>query len=341
MKIGLIARADNTGLGIQSKEFFDHIPCKVLIIDSQDMMPSLHLLKPDYSRYSNFIVHKIKPGPSGLRIPESIIDQFLRDIDILFCMETPYDHRIFDICRQRGIKSILQFNYEFLDYPSLLPMPDLFAAPSRWHYEDVPGNKVFLPVPVNTKKFKPLERRNTFVHNVGRPAFKDRNGTLVLMDSLKHIRNKVDIEVHSQQPVPFAITHNNVTVKTEFTNKENYWENYQGGVLVLPRKYGGLSLPINEALACEMPVITTDISPNSLWLPKEWLVESDYEGEFFAKKKIRYYRAKSVKLAEKIDQFCDPDFFDEAVCKAKQLKKEISWDNLLPLYHKTFREILA
>jgi hypothetical protein len=43
----------------------------------------------------------------------------------------------------------------------------------------------------------------------------------------------------------------------------NYLDQYKDGdVLVIPRKYGGLCLPMQEALAHGIPVIMPDIEPN-------------------------------------------------------------------------------
>lgn len=345
MRIGLIARADSTGLGIQSKEFFDHIPnCKALVIDSSRLPGAIpHGMHfSDYSKYPNQQQHSMRPG-HGMRgaIPYSVIEEFISDVDIVFAMETPYDFNIFDLCQQRGVKTILQYNYEFLDYPSTLPYPDLFAAPSMWNYDHVPDNKVFLPVPVNTDKFKPGKEKNFFIHNVGRPAIHDRNGTMTVLNSLRFVENKITLALHSQQAIPIPVAPpENVNLLPDFGNTPNYYDNYSGGVLILPRKYGGLSLPMNEALAAEMPIIASNISPNNLWLPKEWLVDTFHCGVLRSKKTLDYFECYHEQLAAKIDQFCDPVFYEIAVEKAKQLKETISWKTLLPKYMETFENLL-
>lgn len=340
MRIGLLARADQTGLGIQSKEFYDHIPCKVLIIDSSALAP-LEILKPNPDWYPGAKIYRLQPG-FGMRggIPYPVIEEFLQDIDLLFAMETAYDYNIFLCCREKKIKTILQLNYEFLDFPSHLPAPDLFAAPSKWNYDLIPDKKVFLPVPVNTKKFKHQIRERTFVHIGGRPASHDRNGTKVFLNALRYVKSEIVAEIKSQWPIAVGPSLTpNVTIRTDFGSKLNYFDNYLGGVMVIPRKYGGLCLPMQEALASSMPVITTDISPNNLWLPNEWLVTARIAGSFQCKRAVEYYEADPVKLAEKIDQFCEEDFYYSALSKAIDIKEAISWDSLLPLYYKTFYEL--
>lgn len=336
MKIGLIARADFTGLGIQSKEFFDHIPCKALVIDSS-ALPGGESLIPHTEWYPGQKVFRIQPG-HGMRgaIPHLVIEDFVKDLDIVVAMETPYDYNVFTICRGLGIKTVLQLNYEFLDFPSGLPYPDLFAAPSMWNFENIPDKKVYLPVPVNKRKLKHDIKEKTFVHIAGRPAVYDRNGTRTFVESLRYVRSEINVVIRCQNPIIGIPDLPNINLTYDRSIKENYEDNYSGGVMVMPRKYGGLCLPINEALGSGMPVIATDISPNNLWLPKEWLVEAAFAGTLHSKKTIDYYAADPAKLAAKIDQFCDDDFYYGAVSKAMDISESISWDNLIPLYMKTF-----
>lgn len=346
-RIGLIARCDSTGLGTQSWEFFNHIPCKALVIDFSNMIPvGEHntILRPHTSRF---------PGQKVIRwgtvhnlrgdIPTEIIEEFVHDIDILFCIETPYDYNIFDVCRRRGVKTILQLNYEFLDYPSNLPLPDLFAAPSMWNYDAIPEPKVFLPVPVNTERLtvKP-PRANTFIHIAGRPAEQDRNGTRCLFSALRYVKSAITVIVKSQTLIHIPNLPANINIICEVGNKENYYDNYdQGGVLVLPRKYGGLCLPINEALSCGMPVITTAISPNNTWLPTEWLVSSHHMGAFQSKKVVEFYHVDQIELAAQIDAHCNQDVYEAARDKAIELRKSISWFMMREKYYEVFENLLA
>lgn len=343
MNIGLVARADSTGLGTQSKGFYDHIPCKVLVIDSQPMSPSQSsILKANYDWYPHSRKLQLNPKKQAYGwMPGFEVRAFLEGLDIVFFMETPYDYSLFDECRKRGIKTILQFNYEFLEYPSALPKPDLFAAPSMWNYYNVPDPKVHLPVPVNPNAFTPQVKERGFVHIGGRAAIHDRNGTQTLLDSLQYIKNEVSVVINTQSPIkPPRGLKSNVKLMIDSGNKKKYTDNYTGGVLVLPRKYGGLCLPINESIGAEMPVITTNISPNNLWLPSEWLVKSHSKGNFKARKLIDIFQADPVALAMKIDQFCEPAFYASALEKVRKIKNDISWDTLRPKYYEVFEKVL-
>lgn len=331
MRVGILARCDFTGLGIQAKEFFDHIPCKALVIDASKL--SGQPQNPHWYPGQTFV--KVD---TWLKIKPEIINEFLNDVDILMTFETPYDYSIFDICSKRGIKTVLQFNYEFLEYPSKHPVPDIFAAPSLWNYELVPSPKMFLPVPVNIKHFTPARSEKTFLHISGRTAVYDRNGTLSFLQSLQYVNNSITVIIRGQHHITLPKVPRHIKLITDFNNKQNYWENYTGGVLVMPRKYGGLCLPAQESIGAEMPVIMTDISPNNTWLPKEWLVHANKGNSFKCKTQVDIYEVDVRQLAAKIDYFCDPSVYDAAITKAKEIKERISWDKLMPTY-KTLFEI--
>lgn len=328
MKIGAILRCDYTGLGIQSKEFFDHIPCKALVIDA-------HKLSGQQQNLHWFPDQPVFTMKMGLKIPFDVINEFLNGVDVLMTFETPYDYSVYDICRKRGVKTILQLNYEFLEYPSKFPPPDLFASPSLWHYDDIPGPKIFLPVPVNTSRQVPEKSPGVFLHIAGRSAIHDRNGTMTFLNSLKHVKSDITVYVRSQQYFQAPRVPRNVKLFLDYTNKDDYWENYSGGVLVMPRKYGGLCLPMQEAIAMEMPVIATAISPNDTWLPANWLVPVRHAGSFRCKQHVDFYEANERELALKIDEFSDQEVYETAVKKAISIKERLSWEKLLPLYHST------
>src|SRR3990172_4415649 len=173
LRIGLIARADNTGLGTQTWEFYRHMhPTKTLVVDISELngMENFHERYPD--------------GGISYGFPtDDVVERFLKDLDVVFTCETPYNYKLFEWAPLVGVKTVLQPNWEFLDYHQQenLPFPDLFALPSQWHWEDFfYGKKMFLPVPVDRSRLplrKPAERARVFLHIAGRPAHEDRNGT--------------------------------------------------------------------------------------------------------------------------------------------------------------------
>ena len=335
MKIGIIARCDTTGLGIQAKEFYDHIPCKALVVDVSKVNQGM---KQNHDWYPGAqIWYYTKAG----RIPVQMIKDFLDGLDVMVTFETPYDYSIFSLARLMKVKTVLQLNYEFLEYPSKFSPPDLFAAPSLWHYPEIPDPKVYLPVPVAAEKFTPRWREKTFVHVAGKPAVHDRNGTQVFLNCLKYVKSEINVHLYCQTAVSVPDVPANINLETHFGNKENYAENYQGGVMVLPRKYGGLSLVVNESLAAGMPVIMPDISPNNEWLPKEWLVPAIRTGSFMCRKPIDIFEAESYALAAKIDELAENEVSFLNSLKAARMGLESSWEAMKPRYLEVFRGLVG
>jgi imidazoleglycerol phosphate dehydratase HisB len=96
--------------------------------------------------------------------------------------------------------------------------------------------------------------------------------------------------------------------------------------MVLPRRYAGLCLPMNEALMSALPVFMTDISPNDHILPKEWLIKSSSLGTFRTKVRIELFEADTVALAETIDNYVNSD--NKIIKKEKAF--ELGYNNFAP-----------
>lgn len=330
MKLGLIARADNRGLGVQTLEFYRHMaPVKTMVVDCDSAMPlPMHL-----DRYPDATVVS--------RIPNTRdVSEFLDGLDVVFTAETPYNYEFFARASRMGVRTVLQYNFEFLEdmRKPYLPKPTLFASPSTWRYGDVPyRNKCLLPVPIAIDRFTASDHgpvATQFLHIVGRPAAHDRNGTVALLSALAHVTASVTVTVRCQLPgyVSGLIaaerirTPPNVTLIVHPGDVTDYWELYEGDVLIMPRRFGGLCLPAQEAIGAGMPVIMPAIAPNIDWLPADWLVPATMAGSFHARSSIDLYTTSDRELAAKIDQFAtDATFYASARAKAADIATELSW----------------
>lgn len=338
MRIGLITRANNSGLGNQTWELYRHLaPVKTLVVDWQMDRPLPKRLK----RFPDAQV--IDHAPTATECME-----FLKDLDLVFTCETPYNYDLFALAQGYGVATVLQYNWEFLDYlqhPDL-PLPTLFAAPSNWHIQDVPyPNRTWLPVPIATERFPPHEstRATRFLHIVGRPAVHDRNGTEDFFEALRHVTSNIEVTIHCQlhPTLSFRDVPDNVKLYFEQGDTENYWDNYTNqDVLVLPRRYGGLCLPMQEALGAGMPVIMPAIDPNYNVLESNWLVPASLKSQFMARSPIDVYRTHAYALANLIDRFAtDEEFYLLAKDHARARARLYSWENLLPTYNKVLQSI--
>lgn len=346
MKLGMIVRADNTGLGVQSHSFYKHMkPHKTMVVD----ISNLNGNKQYYERYK-------KPWRIVKGFPtDTDCDEFLDGIDALFTFEIPYNYYLFERANELGVKTFLHYNYEFLDYLQRpeLPRPTTLLSPSAWGFADVAnrGLDPFLMIsPTDTKIIKPrtIKRAKTFVHLVGKPAVHDRNGTDVVIKSLEHITADINIIFRCQNQKYLDDLRKTIresaiplNVNVEFRGEvEHYSQNYdEGDVMLIPRKYGGMCLPMQEALASGMPVIMTDVSPNNTRLPLLWLVPAKHVGTFMTRTEIDIWEANPRDLAMKIDWFAGLNEEDMTHLNnmALDIGETYSWKNMLPQYQSLLR----
>lgn len=343
MRIGLIARADNTGLGVQTQDFYRFMkPSKTLIID----LSHLNGLQTYPERYPGAEVLRYTPYPDvSISHPVAVdtINSFLDGLDLVFSCETPYDYHLFREARRRGIRTILQYNFELLDHllnPDA-PQPDLFMAPSRWRYDDVGfSNKIFVPVPVDTERFVYQHRKSakTFLHLAGNATFEDRNGTQSLINSWSGVKPEANLLIQSPRPIGGYWSNIRVDNTHTLDNADLY---RVGDVFVLPRKYGGLCLPLNEALALGMPVIMTDLRPQNEFLPSESLVPAALSKCVFTKTSIDVHEVNQRRLAAKVNELVDsPDMVSSLSEQSGELAQAISWKRLAPVYQEVFEAVM-
>ena len=108
-RLGLLARADNTGLGHQTLEFYRHMkPDKTMVVDMTHLKGNHHY--PE-SRYPGCKVSTALPeGP--VTLPPEDISEFLEDLDVVFTAESPYSPLLYVRARRRGVLTVCQPNFD-------------------------------------------------------------------------------------------------------------------------------------------------------------------------------------------------------------------------------------
>lgn len=312
MKLGIIARSDKTGLGNQTYELTKMLnPEKVLLVNSfhfnkNDQFPEL------YKGYN------VTESSRGFLTDEEV-RSFLEGLDAVLSCETFYSASLVHIAKKMGVKTLLQYNFEFLDNlrdPSF-PVPDVFIAPSMWNFDVVLnsfGSKakvVHLPPPTSLDKFDSARKanitdkpHNKILHIAGKIADADRNGTNTVMEMLRHSTADYELVVKVQNPQKLERPPADSRLRIDSSNPDNSADLYVGfDAMVLPRRYAGLCLPMNEALLSGLPVFMTDVSPNNFVLPKEWLVQSKQIGKIKTRTTLPVYAADPIALAAMVDGF--------------------------------------
>lgn len=249
---GLIGRADNTGLGVLCEEFARNLhPDKVLGIDYTNVRGYATFRKrlPKHTKWVDGV-------PT-----DADVEAFLEGLDTVLTFETPYNKRLYDIARAAGVMTVtcVMPEYFHLEQRSL---PDLLINPTPWRTEllrKYPVPVMELAIPIATDRLRPKPRDPDaplrVVHMAGRPARYDRNGSQEVAKAGRWVDGGVEIRWQGDGP----------TVKVpkgEAHELDHYTDSYRGiDVLVLPRKYGGLCLPMQEAAACGIPTVMLNIEP--------------------------------------------------------------------------------
>jgi hypothetical protein len=344
MKLGIIARSDNTGLGNQTRELVKMLnPQKVMLIDSTPFKDNEQ--NPEW--YDGYDVQTV----NGFSSKQEVID-FIDGLDVVLSCEIFYNNSFVSIARKLGVKTVLQYNYEFLDYLKSpeLPLPNALLSPSSWHLEDVISQfggqttVALLPPPTAPEAFRKARETNLgqkygrILHIAGKPAVKDRNGTYTVIEMMKYLKSDITLDIRTQVGVDLPVKDKRINIITD--NIKDHSDMYVGyDAMVLPRRYAGLCLPMNESLLSGLPVFMTDISPNNFLLPPEWLAQSKKIDRLMTRTMLNVFEADPQHLASILDDYLQSD-----TTVAKQKAFEIGTANfsdkvLAPKYEDLFKNL--
>ena len=255
MKIGLLgARLDNGGLGIQTHEWYKHVrPNSVFAVRCGTL--------PQYGDRYYGDAFSVCTVNDGHFIPDAVLREWMRGLDVVVAFETPYNPNAFNIARELGVKSVLVVNWEYFT-PS--HNPDLFVVPTAWHLSDMPANTRLIETGTAVE-FRKRDKCETFLVNAGNcQAFQDRNGFAVFLRALPMVRDDARFVVKVQDSGIPRVT--DPRVEWLAGDWENFAEVYElGDVFVMCRHYGGLSLPMQEAMAAGLPVVGAARDPENAW----------------------------------------------------------------------------
>lgn len=335
MKLGLVAYSDNTGLGSQTKAYYDNLmPFRTMVLDRTN------LITP----------HKYVPGrfPDVWRTIPGLPDihevhAFLSGLDVVLMAETAPTQYMIRAARARGVRTVVVPNWEYFDKSvDRRVMPDMLMPASLWHYDDYPGTVYYVPFAVTPRQIhrvRPTAKR--FLHIAGRPVYPDRNGTELLFESLQHVTEPItvtltcldpkyldDLARKYQDKLPGFVEIKLLGPQADLS--ELYLNN---DALLMPRRFGGLCLPVNEAIGYGLPVIMPDIMPNSSWLPMSWLVTAHKTDTRKMANPIDVYSADPRLYAARIDRLAGDDkFYARCLVQASELAYDYSWQTLKPKY---------
>jgi len=331
IRIGLVARADATGLGNQSQDWVNNLPAisKILLVWGE-----LPFSPNEFEGREVIIAEQGMPSVEEIK-------NFIKDIDVLMAIETPYNWNIFKMAKEAGVKTVLAPNYEFFLH-TIPEEPDLYLCYNSLTLDYIPEPKVYLQQPLDRKQFEFKERKEakTFLFNNGNGGVLGRNSLSEFIQAIPLVKSDVKFVIHSQ--VPFD-TINDSRVETKIGNFSlaEIWK--EGDVFVHLRKFGANSLPIQEAMSLGMPILGVDRKPENLFLPKELLVKPEQTMPIRIREDLIEIEASiisPVKIAEKIDEIANTDISKYSKMMDAQAK-EWSWEKLKDVWMKEITKLVS
>jgi hypothetical protein len=312
-KVGSVVLATDQGLGILAKSFYD-----AGIIDY------VHI-KSHSSRETHYDWYR-----------ENLTeDELLDRCDILIFFETPFNWKLIPKAREKGIKTVLMPMYECTNNP--LPyIPDQVWCPSdldMQYYKEYNPVRVQVPVEV---PWKVRKEAKIFVHNAGNGGLGGRNGTKEVLEAMSYVKSPLKLIIRSQNTLIYK--DNRVEVQNGTIPYEKLWD--EGDVFLFPEKFNGLSLPMQEAYASGMLVMTSDRFPNNIYLPNDPLIPvSGYKKERIA---VEFDSAiiDPKDIAKTMDEWYGRDITTYSE-QGKQWGITNSWQQLKKTYRSMLENLLA
>lgn len=263
-------------------------------------------------------------------------------LDVVYAAETFYGEHVAKIMRRCGVKTVLHAMPELWRGEETMARPDIVWTPTSWEIGSLPVGADIVPVPVDTARFANRgsgirEAPLTFLFTSA-PAFHDRNGLLLAQDALAHVQQpcRVVFAGTSEPPPPIVNEHGTaVTIEWRPGGVDNYWDRYTPDIdaLLLPRRYAGLSLPMQEAAAAGLPIVTLDLPPQNEWVPATTTAPARlYRQVPMVNGRFWVHTANPAHIAGAMDRLSDPVTYDAAHWASWDHAAEISWDTLEPVY---------
>lgn len=343
MRVGLIARCDDRGLGHMTWEFARAMrPDRILVVVldptlGKEFVQHLERFDDLASEWLGFV------DWSGGELPRRDLDFFLDGLDVVYSAETFYDPGLVPLAERRGVATVLHSMPEF--HRADLPRPTATWLPTSWRAAETPHEAV-VPVPVALDRFEHVDRgsseRTRWLHVAGNRAALDRNGTSQVLAAVRRLRRPARVEFAVQRgKIPRPVGRMPVEIVHRGGAPAEYWRLYDGvDALVLPRRYGGLCLPVQEAMAAGLAVVLPDCSPNEEW-PAVLVPARRSTHLRTAAGLVQTWTSSPGHLASTMDRLADPAALAAAQAASRAWAVEHSWEALRPLYVEQLERVLS
>lgn len=180
----------------------------------------------------------------------------------------------------RRVKKLGYLIGSYIDYYTKDSLPkfsiyDFLLCNTKRHYSAFchASNAFYIPWGTDILLFKPQPKGElkhedvVFFHSANFGGMNCRKGTDLLLNAFSHVKGSARLVIHSQ--VPLSLFGNDAAIIVKNNPRIEFIEKtvpapglyHLGDVFVYPTRLEGIGLCVPEALACGLPVITTDNAP--------------------------------------------------------------------------------
>lgn len=275
MRVGTVCYATEQGIGYLPKWFYD---AGVIT----DVMVFRHGSRPSKAREwypfdTKELVGRPFNGPD--------VDTFLYRVGAMLFFETPFDWSFINYCYRRGVKTLIVPMYECT--PAVVPAkPDRWICSSKLDLQYFPDSP-YVPIPVPQDiRWSPRTKARRFLHNAGNIGLREHKGTRQILQAMEHVQRPIHLTVRAQDTEALKRIATDVygadyrarrfpsgaevEIVPGAVSREELFDGFD--VFVMAEKYNGLSLPLMEARASGLVVVTSNRFPTNDWLPTKTLI---------------------------------------------------------------------
>lgn len=197
------------------------------------------------------------------------------NLDVVFFNEQRWWQPII-WCTDIGVKTGAYIDYYTKETVKAHACYDFLVCNTRRHYEAFKWHEqsFYIPWGTNVELFKPRERRAepvgivTFFNSAGFNPY--RKGVDLILQAFEQLDGPARLYLHTQIPLVSSIPNMMPTIRRlKDSRRLEIFEGtvhapglyHKGDVYVYPSRLDGIGLTVPEALACGIPVITTDHPP--------------------------------------------------------------------------------
>jgi len=309
-KVGLVGYHCNSGLGELNRQIASNCPIASWLIKPHDWKRTNDLLDDE--------IHSIicKNG-------DDRISKFIQASGTLLFCETQYYPGLLEEAKKAGKRLVCIPMMEWTPKKSWTSKVDLFICPTFQCYETLKKEGlpcIHFPWPTDTERFKFQPRRtcNKFLFLNGNGGWGGRKGLSVLTKA-KELWPEMPVVVRSQKAVKPGT---NLEILGELKDNDGLYS--EGDVLLSPHTVDGLGLELMEAMACGMPVISTQGDP---WdeIPSIAKVESSISRKAMPMREVDWYSCSPESLVTSCKSLLGSDISQESAM-ARAWAESRSWE---------------